>query len=231
MTRDEIRGLIGGYATGSLSPAERKALFDAALDDQELFDELAGEQALKELLDEPGVKARLMTALAPRQKPSPLHAPGWHLHRAWVWAAAGAFATAVIVGIVLLEKPGERQIAQVIAPPPVPEQLVPAPAAATAAAPNVAKAVIPTPAASKLEVSSAVVAGEAKPVAPAPATQPAPPPPAPRPAPAPPPPAASANGPAAAAAGATANEAFAISGTVAGGLQGAQGARGGGGGG
>ena len=48
MTRDEIRGLIGGYATGSLSEAERRTLFEAALDDQELFDELAREQALKE---------------------------------------------------------------------------------------------------------------------------------------------------------------------------------------
>lgn len=54
MTRDEIRGLIGGYATGSLSEAEQKLLFEAALDDQELFDELAREQALKELLGRQG---------------------------------------------------------------------------------------------------------------------------------------------------------------------------------
>ncbi len=56
MTRDEIRKLIGGYATGSLTEAERKPLFEAALEDQELFDELAREQALKEMLDEPGAK-------------------------------------------------------------------------------------------------------------------------------------------------------------------------------
>jgi len=40
---DEIRKLIGGYATGTLTAAEQKLLFDAALDDQELFDELARE--------------------------------------------------------------------------------------------------------------------------------------------------------------------------------------------
>jgi hypothetical protein len=110
MTPEEIRGLVGGYATGSLSAAERKALFEAALDDQELFDELGREQVLKELLDEPGVKARLLTALAPRR-----------LSGVWVWAAAGAFAMAAVVGVALLKKPPEREIAQVIARPTLPE--------------------------------------------------------------------------------------------------------------
>jgi hypothetical protein len=120
MTRDEIRSLIGGYATGSLSEAERKALFEAALGDQELFDELAREQALKEVLDGPGVKARLIGALAPRRQRA-----GWA--GAWIWAAAGAFAVAVIAGIVLFERPREVQIAQVTAPPAAPEPPVPAP--------------------------------------------------------------------------------------------------------
>ena len=57
MTADEARKLLGGYATGSLTEAERKVLFEAALQDQELFDELAGEQVLKEVLDEPGTRS------------------------------------------------------------------------------------------------------------------------------------------------------------------------------
>ena len=60
MTPDEARKLLGGYATGLLTEAERTALFAAALEDQELFEELAGEQALKEVLDEPGARQRLM---------------------------------------------------------------------------------------------------------------------------------------------------------------------------
>ena len=36
MTSEQARKLLGGYATNSLTEAERKALFDAALDDQEL---------------------------------------------------------------------------------------------------------------------------------------------------------------------------------------------------
>jgi hypothetical protein len=41
MSREEIQKLIGGYATGSLTAGEQQALFEAALEDQELFDELA----------------------------------------------------------------------------------------------------------------------------------------------------------------------------------------------
>ena len=40
MNREEIQKLIGGYATGSLTDDERRLLFEAALDDQDLFDAL-----------------------------------------------------------------------------------------------------------------------------------------------------------------------------------------------
>ena len=60
MSQDETRKLLGGYATDSLTEAERRVLFEAALQDQELFDELAGEQVLKEVLDEPGARQRLI---------------------------------------------------------------------------------------------------------------------------------------------------------------------------
>ena len=41
MTQDEIRKLLGGYATNALSAEERRILFEAALEDQELFNALA----------------------------------------------------------------------------------------------------------------------------------------------------------------------------------------------
>ena len=87
MSRDEARRLLGGYATASLTESERTALFQAALEDQELFDELAREQVLKEVLDEPGARQRLLAGLEPRKE------------RAWIWALAGA---AAILAIVLL---------------------------------------------------------------------------------------------------------------------------------
>ena len=131
MTKDEARKLIGGYATGSLTEAERTALFQAALEDQDLFDELAGEQGLKEVLDEPGARQRLIAALEPPRR-----------HRAWLWAGAAATAAiAVVIGIVVSQRTAEpppQQIAQVLkspeptpvaapppAPPPVPKPASP----------------------------------------------------------------------------------------------------------
>lgn len=78
---------------------------------------------------------------------------------AWVWAATGAFAVAVIAGIVLFQKPREVQIAEVTAPAPVPE--------APAPPPIVAPAAIPPP----------VVPKQAVPIGPAPGPEKTPPPP------------------------------------------------------
>ena len=50
MIPDDVRKLLGGYATGTLTDEERNLLFSAALEHQELFDALADEEALRELL-------------------------------------------------------------------------------------------------------------------------------------------------------------------------------------
>lgn len=158
MTREEILSLIGAYATGTLSADERKALFEAALDDQELFDELAREQGLKELLDGPGVKERLATALAPRRRSRSYFSKGW------VWGAGAAFAIAVIAGIVLFRTPPQqRELAQVI----VPTTPLPPPIAT----------VTPTPAPVTRTPARAIPAPT--PTIPAPAASPPPPPRAP----------------------------------------------------
>jgi hypothetical protein len=145
VTRDEIQKLIGGYATGSLTDAERKLLFDAALEDQELFDELAHEQVLKELLEQPGAKQRLLAALEPETSNRIF------VRKQWPWAVAAAAACmAVVIGVVVLrtaEKP--REIAVVTAPadvakptePPAPAVATPEPAPATP--PPVARPVLP----------------------------------------------------------------------------------------
>lgn len=59
----DLEKLLDGYATGTLTEAERKALFEAALHDQALFGTLADEEALKELLDDPASRRRLLNAL------------------------------------------------------------------------------------------------------------------------------------------------------------------------
>lgn len=138
MTRDDIRKLIGGYATGTLTETERRMLFEAALDDQELFDELSREQALKELLDEPGAKQRLLAALEkPAHKPAPI---AWW-RRPWPWAVAAT----VVLGVALTSllphrtaQPTEVAVVSQPAPPPPPvvkesNQPTPAPRATPAA--------------------------------------------------------------------------------------------------
>jgi hypothetical protein len=112
VTREDIHKLMGGYATGSLSEAERKVLFEAALEDQELFDELAREQALKELLDEPGAKQRLIAGLAPRRTEA-----AWR--KLWPWLAfAGALALPLMIANFVMVRSTQRQaqLAQVRVP-------------------------------------------------------------------------------------------------------------------
>jgi hypothetical protein len=140
MTPAEARKLLGGYATGSLSEAERQVLFEAALEDQDLFDELAGEQVLKEVLDEPGARQRLLAALE-----SGPHRTGWWM-RPWPWAAAAA-TLAIVIGIVVSQRtPQPPQIAQVLkSPEPVIAPAAPAPAPVTPATPKRKTAPIPSP--------------------------------------------------------------------------------------
>ena len=69
----EIRHLLGGYATGTLTDDERERLFAAALDDQALFDALAEEQPLKDLLDDPESRGYLLAELdQPAQTDTPV---------------------------------------------------------------------------------------------------------------------------------------------------------------
>jgi hypothetical protein len=63
MNREDIQKLLGGYATGTLTPEEQETLFAAALEDQELFDALGREQALRDLLRDPAAKVDLLAAL------------------------------------------------------------------------------------------------------------------------------------------------------------------------
>ena len=127
---------MSGYATGSLTEAERKALFEAALEDQELFDELAGEQAVKEVLDEPGARQRLLAALEPPRR-----------HRAWLWITA-AVTLAIVIGVVLLNRtPPPQQIAQVMkSPEPVAAPVVSPVVPPAAAPPPVRRKIAPAPA-------------------------------------------------------------------------------------
>jgi hypothetical protein len=69
MNREDIEKLIGGYATETLTAAERDALFAAALEDQQLFDALVREEPLREALQDPSARAELLAALGDAPRP------------------------------------------------------------------------------------------------------------------------------------------------------------------
>jgi len=64
MAEHDFTKLLGGFAADTLTPEEREMLFRAALQDQQLFNALADEQALKELLTDPAVRRRLLQSLS-----------------------------------------------------------------------------------------------------------------------------------------------------------------------
>ncbi|MCL4852032.1 MAG: hypothetical protein KJZ78_11715, partial [Bryobacteraceae bacterium] len=68
MSPGEARKLLGGYSAGTLTPEERKALFEAALEDSELFELLMEEQPLLDVLTDPAMRTELLEALDAREK-------------------------------------------------------------------------------------------------------------------------------------------------------------------
>jgi hypothetical protein len=102
MNPGDIRKLLGGYAAGTLTAEERQALFEAALTDQDLFNELAREQALKELLEEPAARRQLLTAL--EEKPAFVDRLRAWMGRPVAWVIVGSLAAALLV-VVVVRKP------------------------------------------------------------------------------------------------------------------------------
>lgn len=104
MNRAQIHKLLGGYAAGSLTPEENRALMEAALEDQELFNALAREQSLKELLEDPAARAAALEAVSePRL--------AWW-RRLGRWGLANAVALSSMAGILLVTGYAAWQIHQ-----------------------------------------------------------------------------------------------------------------------
>jgi hypothetical protein len=128
MANDDIKDLIGRYATGSLSAEEQKRLFDAALDDQDLFNEIAQEQDIKQLLAEPGARDRLIHALQPPPR-----------RTAWIFGVSATAALTAVIAIVLMRPAPKTQQVAIVKNPPVSAETAPsvppAEAATTVTAP------------------------------------------------------------------------------------------------
>lgn len=66
--------LLLGYTTGDLTPAEERALFEAAATDQDLFDQLADADRLRHALSFPEERQRA-TAMLQSESPAPANVP------------------------------------------------------------------------------------------------------------------------------------------------------------
>ena len=102
MKFEDPEKLLGGYATDTLTEAERKALFEAALSNQDLFNALADEQALKELLGDARCRRQLLSLLEPKQEAVWRRLAAW-LGRPSSWAVAGSLATVLLITGLLVE--------------------------------------------------------------------------------------------------------------------------------
>ena len=135
----EAEKLLGGHAAGILSEAERRALFEAALEHQELFDALADQEVLREMLADPASQAQLLAALAPAKRSVPL----WR-HPALLGAAASLLVAAT-AGLAYLRSP------QPLAPRLEPPVLQEAPAAKDLPAGKEAAPIAPAPREERLQ--------------------------------------------------------------------------------
>lgn len=95
--------LLGGYAAGNLTAEERRLLMEAALKDQALFDALADEEALRELLQDPAARDRLLEVLNSR---SPKVVP--FFRRPWVMGAAATVLLGMSATALYFREPAAR---------------------------------------------------------------------------------------------------------------------------
>ena len=93
MSPEDVKKLLGGYATGTLTPEEQQALFAAALEDQGLFDALVREQSLRDLLRDPAARAELLSAL---------DSPAGRTGGFWQWLRRPAVAGLATAGVVAI---------------------------------------------------------------------------------------------------------------------------------
>src|SRR5271165_5899460 len=111
MTPERARELLGGLAAGILTPEERQMLFEAALHDQALFNEVADELEFGVFLQSPETRAQL----ANRIEVEPERRRWWALRPVWL-ALSGVAAASVVLFVAISHHPREVSQLSVTAP-------------------------------------------------------------------------------------------------------------------
>lgn len=104
MKRRDAEKLLGGYAMGILTETERRSLFEAALEHQEVFDALMDEEALRELLADPAARQRLLVVLS-EAGPAAKVRPFWR--KPAVLGLAASLFLVVTTSLMLRRQPTE----------------------------------------------------------------------------------------------------------------------------
>lgn len=94
---------LGGYVAGNLTAEEERAVCRAALDNQEIFDELADSEELRHLLQSPRARRDLLETLDTLDRPASDRWFGW-LRRPFGLALAGSVAAAAFVLALFWDK-------------------------------------------------------------------------------------------------------------------------------
>jgi len=186
MKPEQVEKLLGGYATGTLTAEERAALFQEALHNQSLFDALADEEGLRELLADPAARRRLLDSLGPAPVSFTERLRGFFWRPLPMSAAAALVALALAVVMVRQPEP-PVEIAKNI-PQQQEEAAVPPPAAAApepAAPPAPAEKKVTRVLEKDAEKERSTISQDLSARADAPVAEPPPPPPPPKHAPAP----------------------------------------------
>lgn len=147
MRREEIDRLLARLSSGELTSAEREALYNAALEDQALFEEIFAEQALAEALDDDVVRDAFMDAEKAHQREASAAKPETRRIPWWGWAVPAAVAASTVIGVILLREPArDEQVAQRTAQQPIEaaQSQPPKAVAGSAPAPVVEQIAVPT---------------------------------------------------------------------------------------
>jgi hypothetical protein len=110
---DYAEKLIGGWVAGTLTPEERAVLLDASMKNQALFDAMADEEGMRELLADPVVRRELAAVLAAK---GAVQRAGWwqRLFKPGPMAAFSAGVLAVVAFVVIRPETAKQRAEQAI---------------------------------------------------------------------------------------------------------------------
>jgi len=112
--QNRLDGLIYANIFGALTQEEREELYEAAKD-PDVFAKLMETEDLRSAMESPELRQSVRAALRPEPRLQPAPSRKWNPLWTMTWAAAGA--AAVLLCVVLLQRPSSTDREMAVAPP------------------------------------------------------------------------------------------------------------------